>query len=300
MRNGFTVACNTILPLAAYTVVSYASHGLYIVLFAVCGAVAAAACAFIVYRAYYRRRPESKADARRRRFICAQRCKVAVVLALCIAMVPVAFRAVFRSGAYSAKAKAVEGVSEEDGGQTIENNIVTIRRLRADMWSSLSVTEKLDVMQTVANIEAHYLGLPHELNVETGNINNKKYKDLGTSVVWGYYYDPTHTVMISIDILENKDSVDMINTVCHEAYHAYEYRLADIYRSLGNDPDRNLLGIRDADKYIGEFASKKPENYAEYYTQACETDSRAYAETATYEYVSAIYPETFGHKETGR
>lgn len=51
--------------------------------------------------------------------------------------------------------------------QTIANNIETLALLDEESWKSFNVKEKLDVLQTVANVEQCYLGLPNELNVGT-------------------------------------------------------------------------------------------------------------------------------------
>ena len=69
--------------------------------------------------------------------------------------------------------------------QTIANNLNTLCLLWEDTWSTLSVDEKLNVLQTIANIEQHYLGLPNELNVGAANLSEG---------LTGYYSDSNPTV----------------------------------------------------------------------------------------------------------
>ena len=64
--------------------------------------------------------------------------------------------------------------------------------LQDEKWSQLNTQEKLDVMQSVANIESHYLGLPNELNVSVVNLEN------GTL---GSYVDGIHTIYISLPLV---------------------------------------------------------------------------------------------------
>ena len=54
---------------------------------------------------------------------------------------------------------------KESDEQTIENNIDVVLQLQEDVWDDLSAQERLDILQTIANIERRYLGIPHELNV---------------------------------------------------------------------------------------------------------------------------------------
>ena len=56
-------------------------------------------------------------------------------------------------------------------GVTIAKNIEVVSLLEEKEWSALSTPAKLNVLQTVVNIETYYLGLPHELNVITGKHN---------------------------------------------------------------------------------------------------------------------------------
>ena len=63
----------------------------------------------------------------------------------------------------------------------------TILLLQEDEWEKLSAQERLDVLQTVANIEQRYLGLPNELNVGVANLD---------ADILGYYTDQTAFWMI--------------------------------------------------------------------------------------------------------
>lgn len=76
--------------------------------------------------------------------------------------------------------------------QSLSNNMETVILLHEDTWETLTVKERLDVLQTIANIEQRYLGLPNELNVGAANLS---------SVVAGYYSDNTHEIVINMDSL---------------------------------------------------------------------------------------------------
>lgn len=164
--------------------------------------------------------------------------------------------------------------------QKISGNIETILLLQEDEWEKLSVQERLDVLQTVANIEATYLGLPHELNVVVA------VTDENTS---GHYNDGTHTITINPDYIAEESAHDLVETLAHEAFHAYEHRLVDLHNNVSSQ-ERNLLVFDRISEYKENF-----ENYIDgdddiygYITQAVETDSIKYAMVAVVDYYSAI------------
>lgn len=170
--------------------------------------------------------------------------------------------------------------------QTIASNIDTILLLQEDCWKELTVKERLNVLQTVANIEQRYLGISNELNVGAANLEEN---------LNGKYSDNTHEIVINIDKLEKVSSWEMLNTVCHEVYHSYQHRMADLYYS-SDEHLQKLRLFRKAAVYADEL-----ENYIDgdddfygYYAQQCETDAREYAESAVEDYIYRIleYLET--------
>lgn len=75
-------------------------------------------------------------------------------------------------------------------------------------WKDLYVQERLDVLQSVANVERYRLGIPNELNAGAANLNH------GTK---GYYSDRTHEIILSLDSLLYDSSWELLDTTCHEA-----------------------------------------------------------------------------------
>lgn len=164
--------------------------------------------------------------------------------------------------------------------QKISNNIDTILLLREEEWEKLSVQERLNVLQTVANIEATYLGLPHELNVTV------KALDENTQ---GHYDDSTYTIAINVDHISEDSAEALVETVAHEAYHAYERRLVDLYYSADSQ-ERNLLLFGRIEEYRDNFDNyiDGNEDLLGYATQAVELDSIKYAIAAVVDYYDAI------------
>ena len=163
---------------------------------------------------------------------------------------------------------------------TIENNLDTISLLQEDIWKNLSLQDRVNVLQMIANIEASYLGLPHELNVISAVMDEE---------TLGYYNDQIHTIAFNIDFLRQGNSADILETLSHEAFHAYEHRLVDLYEHAA-DELKDLRLLRSAKIYSEEF-----KNYIDgtddpigYFFQTVEFDSDAYAAATVQRYFDAI------------
>ena len=163
---------------------------------------------------------------------------------------------------------------------TIAKNIGVLSQLREEKWSTLSTPEKLNTLQTVANIETYYFGLPHELNVIAGPLSEN---------TLACYDDKTHVITINIDHLENNSAHDVLDSLCHEARHAYQYRLCDLYDSISEE-QRELLVFYDVQMFKQEFASyvDGEEDATGYYYQWCESDARSYGREAVIDYYTKI------------
>lgn len=164
--------------------------------------------------------------------------------------------------------------------QTIANNIETLAVLYDESWSTLSAREKLGILQTVANIEQRYLGLPHELNV---GVEDKEGDIAGT------YNDETHEILISTNCLLYDSQWELVNTVCHEAYHAYQHRLVDLWNHA-DQGSKDLKIFRRVISYEEEFQNyvDSGEDFYSYYIQRCESDARDYADDAEWDYYRKI------------
>lgn len=187
---------------------------------------------------------------------------------------------------------SVEPASKKSNAEnwTIANHIEELAKLHDDTWKTLSVEEKLDVLQIVANIARTQLKIANELNVGAADL---------TGTVLGYYSDPVHEIVIRTDVLLEKSSYEAVHIICHEANHSLEYRLVDAYNAVNEDL-KNLSIFDSAVSYKDEFANYKEneKNYFTYATMECEMDSEIYAEQASDEIYHAVYqylglPEQF-------
>lgn len=177
------------------------------------------------------------------------------------------------------EAKPEQETVAQESGQTIAQNMDTILLLQEGKWEKLTPEERLQVLKTVSDIEANYLGIP-EVRVCADNMEGR---------YLGHYVDVTQCITLSYECLASYDAYTMLCTVIHETYHAYQYRLVDLYDRLEKE-DRDLYLMRAAAHYSREFSDYNDgsENYLEYATQHCEMDSDSYAAAAAEDYYERI------------
>jgi len=152
--------------------------------------------------------------------------------------------------------------------------------LQKDRWKELSLDERLNVLQIVADIEKENLGVSHDIRVGANNIDQD---------IRGCYSDSSYEIVLNIDYLSESNSLEMVRTICHETRHAYQHQLIDLYEQL-DDKYKSLMIFDDVSSYRYEFRnySDLKEDYDDYFTMNCEIDSRSYAEEASKKYLDYI------------
>lgn len=277
-RNGMSVFANVVLPFGLYTALAYISVNRY--LFVTVFILAGLATAFFAM-VTMRRRIRSKKTW----LVIAKRIKLIIVqmqhlfaIGLFATMLLLGVGAFFGSSLMQPEVIATTYTEAEE--QTINNNIESVLMLQEELWVDLSVPERLNILQTVANIERRYLGIPHELNVGVANLGE---------YTLGYYDDRKHQVIVSLDSLMNDPADEVLNTVCHESYHAYQHCIVSVLENADEEL-KNLRLFRDARNYAEEFCDYKSDDngFYDYYYQECEMDAREYAEEAVLDYYKRI------------
>ena len=291
VRNGLSVFLNLVIGYGIYTILAYVQFKKVLVEITLLIAISISAfCSvYIMTRRIRNRKNYKKIIVRRiRKSMLATRTVLGLSMSAIILVI--AFNEVFGNGILHSK--TVSFIYSDIEDQTLVNNIETVALLEETRWNELSAQEKIDVLQVVANIEQRYLGLPHELNVGATNLNE------GTM---GSYNDAAHQISIDLDHLVDDNPESVLNTLLHEAFHAYEHRCWDAYVTA-SDKDRALKMFREVAIYGEEFTDYidgDDDSYG-YYMQSCEEDARDYAKTTAedyYEKINAFYGyEVIGFK----
>ena len=286
-RNYVSVTVNVLLPLCLYSLCTYFSR-LWLIALILAMCLCLVYCIIIMGRKVSDRR-FFKLIMKNRVHRCYLSVRIIFTFAMTAAFTPVIISTIFGNSLYHSN---VPVLLPSQGNVTVQENVDILQSLKPEKWINLTEPQKLDVLQTVANIEAQKLGLPHELTVTL--------KPLPENVA-AYYNDNDHSITLNISSFDDGSSGSCLNSVCHEAYHAFQHRLCDLY-TQSNDKLRSLSLFDSARHYINEFRSYSDgdSDYTSYYTQHCETDARDYAYDRTAEYFELIWNTEESVGESGK
>lgn len=278
-RTGWSVFISLLFPYGLYTIETYwrTLHNRIVIILLISTVISLLLGIIMMTRKISRRKNLKRVIVKR-----IQRCASVTgnifSIAMAVIMVPLLLQGAFGMTLFKSSVEANTGIEAEE--QTISNNIDMVLKLQEKEWCLLSTNEKLNVLQCVANIEAHYLGISNEMNVGASNL---------PEYTLACYSDASHTIYFNLEHLENDPADEVLNSCCHEAYHSYQHRLVDAYNNATEDV-RKLRAYRNTANYVDEFGAYVDgyEDFCLYYSQHCEKDARIYAEDAVEDYYSRI------------
>ncbi len=179
-----------------------------------------------------------------------------------------------------------------DDRYQLSENIDLIKKIRNNNeFQALTYEGKCEVVTAIVYNQARYLGLC-EINLE--------FKELSETTL-GQYNHSTNTITINSKplkdgTLDGGSNAEILDTVCHEARHVYQYLLTECYTTLTPE-ERNLFAFQS------EGVASWIDNYNQYYTcdddsdiyeyldyenQSLEIDARSWAQSEVYNYFYLI------------
>lgn len=173
----------------------------------------------------------------------------------------------------------VGAMAVSDKSDILQMRVKDLLLLDDEQWSDAPVSDKLEVLNTVARMEAEYLG--------TAPVQ-----------VYGAYmqadtqgkYDPKYEkIYINLQIISSHYSSQALRTVLHEMYHHYQHTLCDMYEDLPPQY-HDLQMFAMVQQYREEFENYNDGggDYEGYYDQLVERSARDYAEAEAVEYYEVL------------
>lgn len=283
-RTGWSSTACVLLPFGLYTVQTYCTTaGTFIRIVVGASLMLSLAYSILLLTAGITRsgkRPHSRI-LRRRLLRCAYSTSCITAVAMLTLMLGIGWNSYFGTALMSPKVKAALPEAELIITNPIADNMDTVLKLRPSVWEQQSTRQRLDILQTVCNIEAYRLGLSDPVTVQGDNLSPS---------TLGSYEDDSRLIRINLDHLETGHPIyDVLFTLCHEVRHGYQHRLAEAYRSAS--PEHQTLRLfREASRYSREVDNpiQPQDNYDGYKNQHMEIDSDRYAEQRVEEYCDLI------------
>lgn len=293
-KNEWTAVASVVLPPGVYTLITYAKTTPVLVrtIMIISAFLSIGYTILILARKVkYRHRKNLVRIYKNRISRCVYSVSCIAAVAMLLVMVGIGWKTYFGMALISSSVESEAFSQKYKNQDTIEENQEMVLKLIPSTWQKLSTHEKIDVLQTVCNIEAHYLGINDFITVQGDNLS---------SSTLGDYIDRSRLIRINLDHIENAPAERVLSTLLHEMHHAYEYRLVEVYNSIDSEY-RNLRLFRDTTYYAKEVDHyiDPRKNYHGYMSQRLELDSETYAKLGVQEYYERIdkWLEEHGQKE---
>ncbi|MCR5204981.1 MAG: hypothetical protein K6E47_07975 [Lachnospiraceae bacterium] len=213
-------------------------------------------------------------DKNKTKKIIVTSCKRISFVALSIIILICGYTRLFGPALMYSSAKATVN-TDQQFEDALKSNISTIRKLNNEEWIALSASERLDVLQCICDLESIMLGVSNcSLKVGVGDPDKG---DLG------YYDNQRQLIVIDSEHLLSSDSWEVCNTICHETYHCFQQRLAELYMNTDSQY-QGLCIFNHVAKYTQEINDyvDGQDNFIEYYAQDLESKAREFALQQTY------------------
>lgn len=169
---------------------------------------------------------------------------------------------------------------EEPSEWIVKNQFETVKLIKEENWNELDTKEKLDVLEVIKNIEMRYLGVNHEVFLKTEELDPDTLAN---------YSEAEYTITIDIDHLRNSSPQDVLRSLGHESYHAYQFQQVRLYKTIP-DEYKDMLMFANAKEYEYEFANYKDadDGYLAYVSQTAEKNAANYGQLIVKEYYGLI------------
>ncbi len=280
-RNRLSVMVNALFPYGVYAALSM--YGIYTARVIVAVVIAAVLCAFFIFMVAIRpRRSRSRSLVSVIAFRlkhCVLGARTIVTLCALIIIIPVALNSVLGKGVYTESGDRAP-YTEAPQEWTIDNKMDTVKLLKEENWGNLTIDEKLDVIAVVKNIEMSSLGIAHEIYIKS--------ESLGGSVL-GCYSPSERSIAVDTDHLRSSTTLEVVETICHECFHAYQHQQVEVYNSVSEEY-RAMPMFSSAQKYAYEFENyiDGGEDFDAYYSQLSEENAREYSQLKAEVYFEKI------------
>ena len=281
-RNYLSLMINVLFPFEIYANVSYCNFfNTWVKITVIVASVLAALFfSFVVFRKISSRRKNKTLIIKKRLRHAFLGARTIAVICLCAFIIPLAVNAFVGRDLYQSNDGETIVLNESEEW-TIANNIDTVLKIKPDVWKTLSVEERLDVLSVLKNIEIRYLGINHEIYLSADNLEEN---------TLGCYIPNERKIVIDVTHLKSSSVNEVVHTLTHECHHAYSRQQVEVYKLLPNEY-KNMLMFHNAQLYEEEYANyiDGDDSYYGYATQYCERHANIYADDAVESYYKAIF-----------
>jgi len=295
-RNWISLISGTLMPVLAYEAISMWRYSLAIRIMIIAGCFVAVAVGLIwaAKKANRTKRIRIKHEVFVIKAACASRiicCLVLLSACICGKVLIAAHYTISYSDIAYSLSESYNDITDYEN--SLSANIATVAKIDPDGgWGSLSLEEKIEVLEIIIRIECRYLGMQDSaLSLELA------YLEEG---LLGQYNSEKDVVTLSYNYVVDSEAggYSVIHVLCHELYHRYQHYQVNLLQAVRNNNDTakyaNLLVLDIAGIYEDEFRSYvSPDDdstisYYMYSSQRLEHDAEKYSNASVADYYDHI------------
>lgn len=135
-------------------------------------------------------------------------------------------------------------VANETKGFSITGQQTNLVKLDDSIWKKLDRNKKEELLQLVADIESSELGLPYNLYIGIRSFGENE----GSSA----YVAGDHKILLAEKAVQEASGEELIAMICHQAYHAYERSIVDLYMNTERAYQK-LSAFGNVEQYVAEL-----------------------------------------------
>lgn len=155
---------------------------------------------------------------------------------------------------------------------------------------ALSAGQRREIYQILIDSECEYLGIEPVLVQISEEYGWKTHAE----------YEEENRIITMMEYGMEKDTPEVIQTLCHEVYHAYTRDLVDAFSHISHEEEKLLIFRQVRELERGYERYKKDGSYEEYYNNPVEEYARSYAQARAEAYCRYLPGgEMNGGEETG-
>ncbi len=121
-------------------------------------------------------------------------------------------------------------VGDQTPAEIIKDNTLLLNYLAINSFVGIEESMQVEFLKTICKIEMANLGIDN-VNFEIGKTDDET----------GGYYSPAKDLIVLSDNYQKRAIDDVIKTIAHECYHAYQHRCAEYLREYKIDNDQLLM-----------------------------------------------------------
>lgn len=273
-RNNFSMAVNIIIPFGIYTLVVYFHYFKAATILVIAVAILLIALyGTLIFERNIKNIPKKNIILKRRFKTFAYGSRSLFAMCMAVMIVFMGVKTTLSGSLLKSDVQATNFQTSEEW--TIANNIDTVCKLEESVWRDLSLDERMDVLQVIANIEANYLGTRYELNVSASPLDE---------YVLGQFNENSHSITLDMEHVKFDSSEDVLTSLLHECRHGYQHSCVALLDDF-KEENKNLYIYREIAEYKYGFDNY---NKIPYYTNPVEVDARQYSRESVEDYRNRI------------